>query len=265
MSEQQHSKDEAAGLPHHQAKGAKGHGGACLNRHIPGTPKDTAGNSCSHRWQSFLATQDRATDYNWPKYQALAGKNAPQVPTAYLKGSGFPPWYKPNLKAPAKHEWDVTKDNFSTKCYIPYWHEAHHAIPNSVLRSAIADASKGADDPQGVARVIRRGLLKEKYNLNHRSNMITLPMDMKISAAIRLPVHRQTAAHREHNHYSAHAMELIFPVFDQLKDDIAAHKERDYKNAKNYLEDVSALLIEEIRTSMGPGNHGSSLDQLFGP
>jgi hypothetical protein len=133
MSDDQHAKDIKDDLPHREGKGSNGSGGACLNRHVAGTPKETVRNSCSHRWQSFLATKSRHDDYDWPKYKSLSQRDR-RVPTAQNRHTGFPPWYASSIAVPAEGDWDVKGDNFFGKCTLPYWHEAHHAIPNSVLR-----------------------------------------------------------------------------------------------------------------------------------
>lgn len=263
MSKEQHTTDLADGLPHVQGKGADGSGGACLNRHVPGTPKKTVGNACSHRWQSYLATQKRHDDYDWPKYESLSTRKR-AVPTAFLKPTGFPRWYTPTIPVPAQGDWDVTGDNFYTKCTIPYWHEAHHAIPNSVLRVAIDDVGKDANAPEELIRTVRRGLLTEKYNLNHHSNMITLPLDPKVSAAIRLPIHRRTARHREHGQYSNYVMRLIKPIFNSLRECIVEHKQPpDFAESKELLEFTSGDLIEQIRTYMGQGRIPGAIDRYF--
>jgi hypothetical protein len=158
----------------------------------------------------------------------------------------------------------VKGDNFYSKCTIPYWHEAHHVIPNSVLRAVINGVGKDANAPEDLVRSVRRGLLKEKYNLNHRSNMITLPLDPKVSAAIRLPLHRQTAAHREHRIYSKYVQQCIEPIFKKIQEDVVKHeKPPDFADAKEQLDINSAEFVEQIRASMGEGDKFMSLDQRF--
>lgn len=263
MSEQQHTKDRKDGLTHRNARTKSGDGGSCLNRHIAGQPKEQERNTCSHRWQSYLATVERHDDYDAPKYDSLFGKKSKTVKTAQQQG--FPPWYTATIPAPSGTAWNVTGNNFYTKCTVPYWHEAHHVIPNSTLRDAINALGKDADAPADLVRVVRGGLLDEKYNLNHRSNMITLPMDTKVSNAIRLPVHRRTAAHRSHATYSRNVKTQLTKIFQPLSKAIKEHKDPDYSAVKMQLLTLSEALILQIRMFMKVGDTGKSLDQLFNP
>lgn len=247
MSEAQHLKDSKEKL-RHEEKGE----GACLNRHLAGTPQETVGQACSHRWQSYKATQKRKKDYDYPKYKSLCveteeERDKQKFATSKNRRRNYPPWYTGSLRAPLENSWDVAGDNFFTKCTIPYWHEAHHAIPNSVLRKAIDSVVKEFDAPDEATRIIRGGLLDEGYNLNHHENMITLPMDRRVSDAIDLPTHRQTAMHRNHPRYNRYVEKGLKRAFTQLKRQADVHETPEYKPLKMKLVRLSKRLIKEIR------------------
>ncbi|MEZ6138539.1 MAG: hypothetical protein R3C53_26955 [Pirellulaceae bacterium] len=133
MSEQQHAVDIEADLPH-QDSGASS-GGACLNRHLGDPPQAGANKSCSHRWQAYLQMKSDSSLYDWPKYKSLSTRKT-RIRTAMVGGGeNFPDWYRLTLAQPKEGEWDVTGNNFFTKCYIPYWHECTMSFPIVLKRS----------------------------------------------------------------------------------------------------------------------------------
>ncbi|MCC7212033.1 MAG: AHH domain-containing protein [Candidatus Brocadia sp.] len=245
MSEKQHTIDSDNKLPHIPG---------CLNRHVGDTPREGNGNTCSHRWQAYKKMNDDSGLYNWEKYKSLSEENGKKtIETAKI---GFPKWYTSTLKQPKKNEWDVgvsNKDyndaiNFYEKCYIPYWHEAHHIVCNSTLRKAISDFAKAAEN-DGLIKVIREGLLKEEYNLNDKKNMIMLPMDKAVADAIGLPRHRKTAAHWHHSSYSKNVKNQLEKIFNNLKQELVPHKNPKYKNLKDQIESLSESLYDKIKSS----------------
>jgi A nuclease family of the HNH/ENDO VII superfamily with conserved AHH len=74
--------------------------------------------------------------------------------------------------------------NFTTS-FWPYWNNAHHMIPKGTLNAEIAKADT---DPR-IVNLIRAGLLKAPYNVNHYINMILLPMDTEVGKILNLPRH----------------------------------------------------------------------------
>jgi len=172
MSEKQHQIDLDDKLPHIEAGSSSG--GACLNRHCGKTPKEGENNSCSHRWQAYLKMSENSELYNWPKYEALSTRRS--------RITSNSAWGLRSLKQPQEGDWDVKDSNFWEQNYKPYWHEAHHIVPNSVLRNAIIDSVDGNEQ---LVKLIRRGLLEEKYNLNKKNNMVMLPLEKAIADALR--------------------------------------------------------------------------------
>jgi hypothetical protein len=193
-----------------------------LNRHIGGVTKS----ACSHRYQAWLRAKDDDDWYNWPAYQSLARKDGGQqefqthIPDHWdilgtTAGQSSKETYRRNHsddnrwwnERPKQGDWDVThpagsgykEGNFRTSSYLPYWHQSHHIVPNGVLNGTISKASDNVGGPAGyyLEQAIRTGLLEAKYNLNHKDNMVILPLDGEVSKAIQLPRH---LAMRKRNH-----------------------------------------------------------------
>lgn len=189
--------------------------GACLTGH----ESEYRLNSCSYRYQAVEHSREnpgRAALYNKPvkvnkrtvqrykrehhrfkegfiptsRYDTNAGERYPQDRD-----------YGDKLKVPQPGDWDVdgpkrkkVKDgsgkeiplgkNF-TGGFWPYWNNAHHMIPKDTLNARIAAAH---NDPK-IVNLIRAGLLKAKYNVNHYVNMILLPMDKEVGFLLKLPRH----------------------------------------------------------------------------
>lgn len=243
----QHQSDDANGVPHHPK-------GGCLNRHVGGKPSKTVDNPCSHRWQAYEKMKATSGLYNWPRYKSLADAGEQQR-TARMRaksGNMFPKYYRTFLDPPKQGDWDVKGDNFFVRAYDPYWHEAHHIVPNSTLGEAIADVGQGA-----FTIVIRRGLSEEKYNLNDKKNMVMLPMDMPVSKAIGLPRHRQTAAARSHKGYSRLVKGRLKSILNPLAKQFAEHEEPEYDSVKSKIEALSEELFTSITTSVA-----GSLDDM---
>ena len=163
-----------------------------------------------------------------------------------------------NLKP---HAWDVTgsSKNFQTSCNTPYWHEAHHIVPHGELRDSIAGVGPG---PLGAVytNLIRGGLLKEEYNLNHKGNMIILPLDDTVAKALGLPRHRQTPGHRSHKAYSAHVRGRLDEVFGAIREQEDEHaKLPAYKACRQQIENISRTMRSDIKKAGGE----KSLDEAF--
>ncbi len=236
MSEKQHNKDIDGGVDHHMAGGSSG--GKCLNRHLADKPYQGNNKSCSHRWQAHLQMKSDSGLYNWPKYQKLSRKRK-AIPTTCQ-------WGPRNIKIPKKGDWDVTGDNFWRECYKPYWHEAHHIVPNSTLRTAIYDA---VDQDADLELVLRKGLVDESYNLNEKKNMIMLPNDAEIADAIGLPRHRLTATTFHHGAYSSKVKTELMSILRGVVKKMVKHKKVNYNSVKTKIENLSGTLYTAIKTS----------------
>ncbi len=241
MSEEQHTIDEENKLPHKPM---------CLNRHVSVPAGEGKGNTCSHRWQAYLKMQDDAGLYNWPKYKSLSERRS-RIPTLCQ-------WGPNTVTQPSKATWDVGfGSNFQDVCYKPYWHEAHHVVPNSTLRNAIVDFAKSVQEGSKLIVTLRRGLLTEQYNLNAKNNMIMLPMDKVVADALGLPRHRKRPTDFNHSVYSEHVALQLEKLFSQLQQELLDHKKPKYSNLKKRIEDLSEQLYTLILQTSGP-----SLDDM---
>lgn len=188
--------------------------GACLTGHEATYKK----NSCSYRYQAVeysRADPDRSALYN--KKLKVNKRTAQRYKRDYKLKEGFLPTsryptnagdvypsdrdYGDKLKVPQPGDWDVdgpkragVKDgsgktigigkNF-TGAFWPYWNNAHHMIPKDTLNARITAAHPDLK----IVNLVRAGLLKAKYNVNHYINMILLPMDKEVGYLLKLPRH----------------------------------------------------------------------------
>jgi hypothetical protein len=210
--QEQHQSDLDAEFKHVQ-KDNTTEGGACLVGHD--SQRRTSGDktlyarSCNYRWQAFK----RALDHDQARYNGKGGAR----------------------------DYDVTENgaNFRTLCTVPYWHEAHHIIPNSELKKALEAMAKG-ERAAIFMGVFRRGLYDEQYNLNHMTNMIILPMGEVLSARLQLPRHRNDRRVFAHREYSKKVAKDLQKIFVAEKEDLKEHKkEAKYKKSKSKLESLS--------------------------
>jgi len=190
--------------------------GACLSGACAPTYQED--HSCSYRWQAVKfsrSNKERRDLYNKnvvitrktaKRYQKDHGISGNFIPTSrYPTNSGgvYPPpdAYGDKLRVPRTHDWAVDGPkqagavdslgneielgrNFE-RVYWPYWNNAHHMIPKGTLSAMIETV---ADDAR-LANLIRAGLLKGLYNVNHYKNMILLPMDKEVGLHLQLPRH----------------------------------------------------------------------------
>ncbi|HYO71587.1 MAG TPA: AHH domain-containing protein [Archangium sp.] len=191
-------------------------GGKCIAKH---EPPYKPGCSCSHRWQAFEKALENKGYYNdkvtssgnghWEllfrggaKAVAKLEKRGEAVALSENKGM-----YRHKVQMPQPGGWDVgVKYNFMWDCNKPYYHEAHHVVPDATLRDVIV---KVFPNPMIAIRVASE-MLDAPYNVHHKDNMIILPMDEQVGDLLGLPIHRETT---QCNHT---AYDLY--VGDKLKD-----------------------------------------------
>ncbi|WP_158501651.1 AHH domain-containing protein [Vitiosangium sp. GDMCC 1.1324] len=230
----------------HFSEGGKG----CLNRHQPFKENDP----CSHQWQGYQRALSDKGLYNWPAYQSLSVEVRKK---RHFFMETF--WFIAQKTHPPKQgEWDLeyefknrkktTMKNFRTNASTPYWHEAHHIVPNSELRNAIRYVGEGHKLAGTIILMVRGGLMGEGYNLNDKRNMIILPMDKKVSLALGLPRHRKTRTTRSHKGYSKHVLALLKDVFNPLKEKVEECKGKlpKYKKCRKRIEKISKDLYPKI-------------------
>jgi hypothetical protein len=185
--------DATTGLPHHFEKAHDG--GSCVWRGI----YKYYVHSCSYRYQALGRALDDLKVYDWPAYKAAADKGQ-AVETSYDAQKDYPRWYRSELEVPKKNEWDVKGRNFKGSLK-PYWNQAHHIIPVGSLENSLQQVAEGlakTRQKEGKERLtsssdilfyLKGSLLKSKYNINHKKNMIILPMDNAVADILRMPKH----------------------------------------------------------------------------
>jgi len=238
-------------------KESSGDSGACLTRHVAPC---TEGDSCSHRWQAYRhATESDATKnmYNYPAYKKVCDDQA-------AKG---------NKTAVQKEQWDLGKSstiyrhdkkvgatvqktvpNFLSRADVPYPHNGHHMIPNSVLNGCLLSAAKNDMSLHYLARV---GLLQAKYNLNDKLNMIILPMRRYVSVAIGLPRHisgidrlpGDSPEKRNHTGYNRRVRVQVEPIIEKYASqiDTKQHNVTLPAMTKEDLERISKTIFASLQ------------------
>lgn len=249
---------------HHRARKTT-EGGRCL------TPYGSyAQQSCSYRWQAYMQALDEKAVYNWDRYRSLATSTPLRLVRRRNAEKGEKRWELAETMAPQPGDWDVSdaasSTHFKNSCNKPYWFEAHHIIPHSELKSAIAEVGKDRPNADKLTLMVRRGLLEEGYNLNHKHNMFILPMDRHVAKALELPKHLATPDHRDHPRYSKHVEDKLKKYFDPVREAVSCHEEKvEYRPARKKLEALSTILRHEIKALgkvLGRRQEDVSLDDI---
>ena len=260
----------------HDGPGNKGKG--CLTRCNGQNRGREEDNLCSHIWQAYVKAQDYPEMYNYPAYKSLCGEGVFRSAARVSKrGKCYPSRYAmkhrfPFKKKPRPGQWDLgIKRNFQ-HFLKPWWHNAHHIIPNSTLRKAI---SKASESDSRLYNLIRGGLLMGSYNLNDKVNMVILPMGEEVANSIGLPRHlkgheagpNESKKYFNHPDYNARVKIRLSPVIDSYKS-IAQQALEDHpgvpkKIAADQLDQISKVIFVSLRKA-GPFLRGS-LDKLKFP
>lgn len=210
--------------------------------------------------------------YGYPAYASLCGTGKFKTAARKTKEYGvFPPGYADALfmkKKPQKGDWDPGKGENFQHFIKPYWHNAHHLVPNGALKNAI---NKTGDDDWRLPELIKAGLLKGNYNLNGQVNMIILPQEKNVAAALELPRHLKgdesiggdPPEFYSHSDYSNSVEDALEDVINDYKAsiDVETHPDKPPTLAAQKLNDVSDIIHEEI-ISRGKRSPGSALSEL---
>jgi len=256
--------------------------GCCLSRH----QKRAKGNLCSHQWQAQVKAEENSGIYNYPVYNTLCdwspgGIFMSAARAGSRSGNVFPPdyavkWLDRYWKEKPTHqgkEWDVGKNGNFEDYRKPYWNNAHHLIPNRALATAITDAADKAKEPR-LVNLIRRGLLVAKYNLNDKINMVILPMEKIVAAALALPRHLkrdevgpdEKSEFRSHEDYSRKVDNRLQPIIKKYKETLAKALDPEHEGppdeiSKEQLEELSKEIFSSIKKA-GGFIGGKSLSEL---
>jgi len=225
------------------------HKPGCLTRH----QKRANGNTCSHQWQAVQQAIDHAGVYNYPTYAALCSDGV-----SFFKPSAS----SARRRRPSKGDWNVGVAGNFEHYRVPYWHNAHHIIPNGVLRSGIAKAGKG---DARLPRLIKYALLKAEYNLNDKENMVILPMQSIVAQALGLPRHLkgdevgpgEVAELFSHPDYSTQVENKLVPILNKYKRMMAEALKKEHLALPGNLS-RSALEQLSINTYIAIITYGST-------
>jgi hypothetical protein len=252
--------------------------GKCLTRHESAFKK---GDECSHRYGAYLQISSDRGHYDYDKYAAFCGPGRFKTNAwkGARSGATFPRWYTLTKTKPEAHDWDVGKmgalpgsrvksiENFTTHASVPYWHNAHHLVPNSTLAAKIDDTS--ASDGR-IPNLIRQGLLNVSYNLNDKQNMMVLPMDTKVAGALGLPRHikgGEPGYYMNHPDYNTMVKGKLTPIIDRYKSIVAKYLKENHPPApdsltKQALYDLAKAVHDAILAAGTANGAGASLDEL---
>ncbi len=279
--------------------------GACLTGHEGRYKEDK---SCSYRWQAhYVSIKERTSVYNGITLQDgqktrngiairnIAGKGVQTSAYKTKKGRLHPSSYVSHLPPPGPGDWDLkgppkelaarktiggrkekvpAHKNF-TKDRWPYWHNAHHLIPKSLLNEAIDEAGKDSPN-QDAASIIRKSLLEVEHNVNHFINMVILPQDREVGRLLKMPRHlilielsglqsqlkrSETACHEAYDRYVKVRLQKII---NELADKVH-HKNCESPETagicKDKLIQLSKDLYQEIRT-FGESHYGEPIADM---
>lgn len=255
MSKELHITDLTLG---HET--TQGSGGKCLTKHEDARRTRS---SCDYRWQAYQSASKDPSPYNWPKYRDLRGQNTGTLALMHVKYTNGVFHVETRLQGvPREGEWNVKAGNFYESSNKPYYHEAHHMVPQGSLSGAIGYQ---AYKHPGRIHTLRQGLLMASYNLHDPVNMKILPMDPLVADKLELPVHLEAFPHAPdepgsddcHADYTTYIMYRLNKVFKggpdgkkHAEDDLASYG--DLKTAIEALSmEMRGKIIEARRVDPG--------------
>lgn len=223
------------GIPHHTSGGATG--GKCIAKHVPSY--EPTQSSCTHRWQAFEKAMENKGTYKLTDDQvkALGGGKwsllfrggqkvvsklvaARETAEVSTENKGM---YQHLVAKPGKGEdWDVGHGrNFKWDCNVPYYHEAHHVVPDATVRTALMKVF----DAQ-VAVWVATKMLEVPYCVHHKDNMLILPMDARVGDVLQLPIHRETKQ-CNHNRYDEFILKKLVKRMQAVQEQILEEHDKD--------------------------------------
>ncbi|ATB45388.1 AHH domain-containing protein [Corallococcus macrosporus] len=269
-------------------------GGACLTGHTGDFSDFKNKVSCNYRYQAYEQAdthgeiKERLHRYNEHPPERRLQTSAYRA----NKGGMTPDRYCAHLDIPEPGDWDIggprraiKRKTFAkgkvripagynfTQDTWPYWNNAHHLIPKGTLDSVIQEQEAK------VSNMIQKALLKAKYNINHKKNMLMIPQDREVAALLNLPRHIQLkdddtkslpASCTNHPIYNLLVSEMtdgLSSIVDDYKKicvqaaDREEHEIPDVELDKARLERLSTKLLEIILSWGRPEGAGPSLDK----
>jgi len=219
--------------------------GACLGPH---RSYWKANDSCSYRWQGVKKAEENPGPYNsHPNKKYHLGGTGWGWPaeSSVKSGRAGDVIFKGEIKTFGKRVKQKVQARNFTNGFAPYGNQVHHILPTATLRNCIDATTKSNVDQ---VKNICDGLLKEKYNLNFKKNMLILPTTWRHACKIGLPVHLG-----DHPNYSdeikTKVMRALSP-WDQAASQGEEHPEPDFFDLKYELEALEDNMYVSI-TSHG--------------
>lgn len=267
---------------------------ACLTGHLSSFAEFANKRSCNYRWQCYEGNEaDSSITERLHGYPTVAQDDV-ETDQNVSNPKDWLIQYCFSLPAPREEDWHIggpkqpiqrktfrvfqttvpAGKNF-TKALWPYFNNAHHIIPKGTLQKSIKQLGSDLSD------IVQKALLKAHYNVNHKTNMIFLPMDKRVGSLVRLPRHLERRALRSHPVYDDYVkaekkletdedkgLKRIMNEFkkaakqaqDAAGDD---HPIPDADLSKKKLEKLSRTLLKDI-LDWGAVGTGASLDEEAG-
>ncbi|WP_020405096.1 AHH domain-containing protein [Hahella ganghwensis] len=224
-----HFGDKSLGSIHKEhATADTTEGGACLTGHKSSFTNFNGKHTCNYRYQCYEQAKSHADIKKCLHSYRDRLPTEPKPTSVYptKSGSHYPARYCTMLEVPEPGDWDIggperdiERDtiagktitikegyNFTTDTW-PYWNNAHHLIPKGTLSSAITN------EGLPVSNVMQKALLTAQYNINHKKNMLFLPMDKEVGKILDVPRHLIL---REDDEPDLDAMCQAHPVYDEM-------------------------------------------------
>ena len=237
--------------------------GSCLTAHAPPgriIPEYNKDHSCSYRWQAHQVSLDERTAiYNdahlrgipgqWKsrvyfdkkrQHQCLHGIPLPMQGDWDLNGPQADRQAELQRLNPKKSLYGASAgaiSNFVSNAQWPYFFNCHHLIPKGLFNRVIDEqSSKSCPDASAeCALAIRYRLLKAKYNINHKVNMMILPNMQTPAGLLSLPRHLTrkpqpteknsvSAEFRSHDKYDKEVRKLLEPKIRAAATDFSKNR-----------------------------------------
>lgn len=241
-------------------------GGKCIAKHVSPYKESC---SCSHRWHAFEKALENAHLYRLTSKQikqlgsdtwmqhfrgfdthvTSLAQRGETVARSLLNKS----MYLREVPKPKKGDWDVarSKENFKDYCNVPYYHEAHHLVPDATLRGTLLAifGEEGGGSNELAIQVLTE-VLNSPYNVHHKDNMMILPMDEHVGDALQLPIHRETT-NCNHTTYDTYVESLLTArLRGTLEEIMKRHDEEgtppQYADLAQSIRDISGQLYDAV-------------------
>lgn len=255
----------------------------CIWRHSSSKWENTA---CDHKLNAFEASKSRddmyAKDHRMnarilgflDMYHNFTGKGASEILSRAYDKDKDDKWlkkyfkrYKTSISWLKKdpNAWHINhtvkgvsfkgKSNSNTfvprpqggpGAWFPYFHNAHHIIPQGAFKEYVIFPS-GKVTPSQRRDIV----LASKWNINNPDNMVILPQELQIATIAQLPAHCPYGS-RSHPEYSKSLKSELKDTKKKIDKAVKTEKCEDVEEVKLELEKVSEKMLNEIK-KMRPG------------